>query len=191
MAKPRERLSWAARGGLDVAQNVEFQVMGDEPRTRLVRSFNAPIEKVYSAWTSAELLRRWYGPHVTTVSECFFDASEGGSYRITMRTPDGTEFPMFGTVHNIRAPRHFELVVDLSAHPDDFVTAFRPVGSDFEFVPLRWYYEIELVGDHDVTIVEILATYPVAQDRDAMISMDGAVGWNESFERLDELLAEL
>jgi len=24
-----------------------------------------------------------------------------------------------------------------------------------------------------------------------MISMDGAVGWNESFERLDELLAEL
>jgi uncharacterized protein YndB with AHSA1/START domain len=171
-----------------VGQHAEFQITGDEPQTLLVRAFDAPVGEVFAAWTRAELLRQWYGPHVTTVSECFMDTSEGGSYRITMRTRDGTEFPLFGTVHNVRAPYHLELVMDLSEHPDDFVHSFRPRGSEIEFVPLRWYYDIDFHEDQGVTTVTILATYPVLEDRDAMIAMNGEVGWNESFERLDALL---
>ncbi|MFZ1062355.1 MAG: SRPBCC domain-containing protein [Acidimicrobiales bacterium] len=179
----------ARSGGVDLGERIEFQYVGDEPRTLLVCTIRAPIDAVFAAWTDAELLRQWYGPHVTTVSECFMDPTEGGAYRITMRAPDGTEFPVFGTVHHVEAPRHLELVVDLSEHPEEFVRTFRPVGSELESVALRWYYEIDLHDQDGSTSVEVRATYPVREDRDRMIEMDGATGWNESFERLDALLS--
>ena len=172
-------------------RQVEFQVTDDDPQTRLVRTFDAPIEKVFAAWTTADMLRPWYGPHVTNVSECFMNLTEGGSYRIKMRAPDGTEYPMFGTVHNVRVPHHFELVADLSEHPDDFVHMFRPKGTALEFVPVRWYYEIDLREEQGVTTAEVRARYPVVEDRGVMISTGGAIGWSESFERLDALLAQI
>jgi hypothetical protein len=56
-------------------------------------------------------------------------------------------------------------------------------------VPVRWYYEIYFSGKDGVTTVTVVATYPVEQDRDEMIAMDGSVGWNEIFESFDVLLA--
>jgi len=172
-----------------MGEKVEFQISEDRSASLLVRTFDAPIEKVFAAWTDADLLRQWYGPHVTTVSECFMDPTEGGDYRITMRTPDGTEYPVFGKVYHVREPHHLELEVDLSEHPGDFVAMFRPIGSDLEFVPLRWYYEIDLHDQGGSTRVDILARYPVVEDRDVMIASGGAMGWHESYERLDALLS--
>jgi hypothetical protein len=56
-------------------------------------------------------------------------------------------------------------------------------------VPVEWYHEISFQQVEDETVVRLLTTYPIVEDRDVMIAMDGEVGWNESFERLDTLLA--
>ncbi len=53
------------------------------------RSFDAPLETVWSAWTEAEFLDQWWGPkpfHVETKSRSF---SEGGVWLYAMVGPDG------------------------------------------------------------------------------------------------------
>jgi uncharacterized protein YndB with AHSA1/START domain len=57
---------------------------------RIERSFQASAEEVFDAWTSPEVMRRWFhcGPDwETPVAEA--DLRVGGSVRIVMRRPDG------------------------------------------------------------------------------------------------------
>src|SRR5262249_60767935 len=57
---------------------------------RLERTFNAPARAVFDAWTSAEVLRRWWPAGAdweTPVAEV--DVRVGGGLRRVMRSPDG------------------------------------------------------------------------------------------------------
>ena len=59
---------------------------------RIERTFAAPAEAVFDAWTNPEVMRRWFhcGPDwETPVAEV--DLRVGGTVRVVMRTPDGTE----------------------------------------------------------------------------------------------------
>ena len=57
------------------------------------RVFDVPRERVYRAWTTPELLARWWGPHgfTNTFHEC--EIRPGGEWRFTMHGPDGTDYP--------------------------------------------------------------------------------------------------
>ena len=103
------------------------------------------------------------------------DPTEGGAYRIKMRAPDGTEFPMFGTVHHVRVPLTSSLSLTSANIPRTLFRTFRPVGTHSNPLPVRWYYEIDLHEEQGSTTAEVRATYPVCEDRDRMIEMDGAM----------------
>ncbi|GMX66207.1 SRPBCC family protein [Paenibacillus elgii] len=57
------------------------------------REFDVPQELVFRAWTTPDLLARWWGPHgfTNTFHEC--DIRPGGTWRLTMHGPDGTDYP--------------------------------------------------------------------------------------------------
>ena len=59
---------------------------------RIERTFAAPAEDVFDAWTSAEVMRRWFhcAPDWET-PEAAVDLRVGGQVRVVMRRPDGTE----------------------------------------------------------------------------------------------------
>jgi uncharacterized protein YndB with AHSA1/START domain len=59
---------------------------------RIERTFGASAEDVFDAWTSPEVLRRWFhcAPDWTT-PEAEVDLRPGGEVRVVMRRPDGTE----------------------------------------------------------------------------------------------------
>jgi uncharacterized protein YndB with AHSA1/START domain len=59
---------------------------------RIDRTFAASAEEVFDAWTSPEVMRRWFHPAPdwgTPVAEV--DLRVGGKIRVVMRRPDGTE----------------------------------------------------------------------------------------------------
>jgi len=69
----------------------ERDTMLSDTSLRIERSFDATPEEVFDAWTSPEVLRRWWAAHPqgsTPVAEV--DLRAGGRYRLSMESPDGT-----------------------------------------------------------------------------------------------------
>ena len=72
---------------------------------RLTRTFAAPRERVFRAWTEPAALARWWIPQPGyTLPRAEIDLRVGGRYRLTMRDPAGHEFALVGAYREVHAP---------------------------------------------------------------------------------------
>ncbi|BCH25508.1 activator of HSP90 ATPase [Mesorhizobium sp. L-8-10] len=62
----------------------------------LSRLIDAPREKVYRAWTDAEILKQWFAPKPWSTPHAELDVRPGGANLVVMSDPDGNEFPNRG-----------------------------------------------------------------------------------------------
>src|ERR1700675_2883655 len=68
----------------------------------LTRELNAPVAKVWDAWTDPKKIAKWWGPSGVTNPTCVWDARVGGEIHIVMLAgPElgamaGQEWPMRG-----------------------------------------------------------------------------------------------
>ena len=70
----------------------------------LRRVFNAPIERVFEAWTKAGVLVNWFGPVGFTVTASDIDLRRGGAYLIALRSPEGMAIKHFGKYVEVTPP---------------------------------------------------------------------------------------
>ncbi|MBX9583760.1 MAG: SRPBCC family protein [Gemmataceae bacterium] len=71
----------------------------------ITRSFDAPRERVWDAYTKPDLLKRWLsGPPGWTLAGCEIDLRPGGRYRFVWRDPDGAETGMGGVYREVARP---------------------------------------------------------------------------------------
>jgi len=68
------------------------------------RSFDAPRELVFRAWTEPQLLAQWSCPRGYTLSENRGELRVGGAFCARMRSPEGTEHRLRGVYREIVAP---------------------------------------------------------------------------------------
>jgi uncharacterized protein YndB with AHSA1/START domain len=85
---------------------------------RIERTFDAAAEDVFDAWTSEEVMCRWFhaGPDWDTAS-AEVDLRVGGEVRIVMRGPSGNLVQMGGEYTLIEKPRRLEFTWNFSDHP--------------------------------------------------------------------------
>jgi uncharacterized protein YndB with AHSA1/START domain len=117
---------------------------------RIERTFDAPAQEVFDAWTSPEVMRRWLhcGPDwETPVAEV--DLRVGGKVRVVMRRPDGTEAAMQGEYQVIDPPhrlvmtwtfdddRSNQQLVELSFRESDGSTTVLMINSRISTDPRR------------------------------------------------------
>jgi uncharacterized protein YndB with AHSA1/START domain len=62
----------------------------------VVREFDAPARLVWKAWTTPELVERWWHANRGRVTAVEIDLRPGGRWRQAMVTPDGTEVAFHG-----------------------------------------------------------------------------------------------
>jgi uncharacterized protein YndB with AHSA1/START domain len=62
----------------------------------LTRIIDAPREKLFRAWTDAELLKQWFAPLPYTTPVAELDVRPGGANLVVMRSPDGKDLPNRG-----------------------------------------------------------------------------------------------
>src|SRR5258708_19834752 len=66
----------------------------------IIRTFDAPREVVWKAWTNPGMLKQWWGPDNVTIPECKVDLRVGGEFYIVMEAGEGmgpykgTKWPM-------------------------------------------------------------------------------------------------
>jgi len=58
-------------------------------KIHVVREFNAPIEKVWKAWTDPDLLEKWWGPKPWVAITKSMNFTVGGVWLYSMVGPDG------------------------------------------------------------------------------------------------------
>ncbi|MGI8714390.1 MAG: SRPBCC family protein [Solirubrobacteraceae bacterium] len=87
--------------------------MTDDPgrMLRIERTFDAPAEDVFDAWTSPDVMQRWFhcAPDWET-PEAEVDLRVGGKVRVVMRRPDGTEAEARGEYTMIDRPRRLVMI---------------------------------------------------------------------------------
>ena len=81
--------------------------MTDKLTLRMRRTFEAPAEAVFDAWTSEEVLRRWFhAGHDWETSDASVDLRVGGGVRVVMRNPhEDAEYGGGGEYTELDPPR--------------------------------------------------------------------------------------
>jgi uncharacterized protein YndB with AHSA1/START domain len=91
-----------------------------ERRLELVRTFDAPRNLVFAAWTEPERMKLWWGPKGWTIPFSEADLRPGGAFRYAMRSPDGEEHLVEGVISEIEPPSRFVTMSELGGdgnHP--------------------------------------------------------------------------
>jgi uncharacterized protein YndB with AHSA1/START domain len=81
--------------------------MSDDRTLRIERTYRAPIEAVFDAWTSEEVLRRWWHTERDwETTEAEVELRVGGTIRVVMRDPHkDVEYGGSGHYTEIERPR--------------------------------------------------------------------------------------
>jgi uncharacterized protein YndB with AHSA1/START domain len=86
----------------------------------LKRTFNAPIDRVWDAWTKPEPFSKWYGqPGNVDPNSVELDVREGGEWKATTVGEDGTKYPFSGNYTKIEAPNKLVLTFKNPMDPSD------------------------------------------------------------------------
>lgn len=142
------------------------------PLVRMVRDFDAPVEKVFRAHIEPELLARWLGPRSLETRVTHFDCRTGGSYRYTM-VRERDEYGFYGSFHEVRPN---ELIVQT------FTFDGMPDGVALE----RLTFEDLGAGRSRLTSTSLVDSF---EARDGFVASGMEVGVQEGYQKLDELLA--
>jgi uncharacterized protein YndB with AHSA1/START domain len=159
-------MTGATRHGTQIVADPEVPVV------RIIREFDAPVEKVFRAHTDPDLLVQWLGPRGMEMTIDHFDCRTGGSYRY-LHTQDGEEYGFRGSFHEVRPN---ELIVQT------FTFEGMPDGVALEKLVL------EDLGDGRTRLTATSLVDSFA-DRDAFIASGMETGVVEGYERLDEVLS--
>jgi uncharacterized protein YndB with AHSA1/START domain len=153
-------------------------VLPNDLEVVVVRDFAAPREIVFDAWTKPELVSRWLlGPPGWTMPVCEMDLRVGGRFRWRWRNKEGAEFGFTGEFREIVAPSR--IVHTENYDPGD-------VGGDMGRESLVTSVLVERDG---ITTQTMTIRYQSKADRDAALATGMTRGMEQSFAKLDELLA--
>ena len=87
---------------------------------RIERTFSAPAEDVFDAWTSPEVMRRWFHCEADWATpEAEVDLRVGGKVRVVMRRPDGSEVSASGEYTLIDRPHRLEMTWTFDDDPSN------------------------------------------------------------------------
>jgi uncharacterized protein YndB with AHSA1/START domain len=141
----------------------------------ITREFDAPPELVYRAWTTPELVERWWGNKRGEGTTAEIDLTVGGDWRFSMQATGGFEVAFHGTYREI-VPNERLVHTEIFEGAPDAVSEI-----DLTFEPL----------DGDRTRVVQLCTYPSREVRDMVMESGMETGMQESMDALEEVAVGL
>lgn len=143
------------------------------------RTFDAPRELVFRAWTDPKHLAKWWGPRGFSVPHVEVDVRPGGTFRVDMMGEDGVVLPGSGSFQSIDP--HDRLVVVTEAFPDSDGVPMLQVRHTVTF-------EEQTPGKTALTLrATVLKSSPAVYESLKWMKP----GWESSFDKLDEALAAI
>jgi uncharacterized protein YndB with AHSA1/START domain len=145
-------------------------VSAEQRQIRIVRTIDAPIDRVWEVWTKPEHITNWWGPNGFSSTIHEMDFREGGEWKLTLHGPDGTNYPNRSVYKEI-VP--LKKIVFEHMHPHFMTTVhFQAIGDRTQ---IDWTMEFDTAELRD-TVVETFKA-----DR----------GQEENIQRLQKYLSNL
>jgi uncharacterized protein YndB with AHSA1/START domain len=140
-------------------------------QVEVTRTFDAPREQVFQAWTDPDQITQWWGPehfHVP-LDSVNVELRPGGRYDLTMVDPGNNEYPVRQEILELSPP---ELLV-LRHEP-------MPEHGLLEAIDTR----VEFHDDNGATRVQI-----TSGPYSAEMGPNASMGWEQQFDKLERLLS--
>ena len=136
---------------------------------RIERTFDAPAEDVFDAWTSEEVIRRWFRPaRGWQEPSAEVDLRVGGKVRVVMRDPDGEPVGAGGEYTLIERP-----------HKLAFTWTFDDDPSNQQMIELEF-----MERDGVTTVLFVNSDISDRERRDSQYE-----GWSTCFDEIQRVLA--
>jgi uncharacterized protein YndB with AHSA1/START domain len=144
------------------------------------REFDAPRHLVWKAFTTPELVRRWWHAKRGEMTVCEMDVRVGGTYRYAMVTPDGFEVAFHGD--------YLEVVPESRVVTRDLYEGVPEGVSDEDASTLNTATLTEIDGRTRLTILIQAAN---KTSRDAIVASGMEDGLQDALDLLEETAVSL
>lgn len=142
----------------------------------ITREFDAPRHLVYRAWTTPELVRRWWSGRQGEMRDVEIDLRVGGRWRYVMMTNDGSEVAFHGDYREIVPDERIVTTEVYEMGPEEVDGSDDPVLNDVTFS--------EVEGR---TVLTLLVRCPSKEIRDAIVESGMEVGMQEQMDLLEQI----
>ena len=135
------------------------------------RTFDAPIDLVWSAWSQPEHIANWWSPKGITTKVVEHEFKVGGRWKFVMPMPDGQDFIAEGVYVDIVQNEIISSKADFKPMTEavEIQAIFKAVGDKTEFT---------------FHVIHPTVEYRIQQEKMGILN-----GWGSVFNRLEELLA--
>lgn len=152
------------------------------------RTFDAPVDLVWSAWSDPERLARWWGPKGSQINVVRFEFRPGGALLYSMDVPDGKWWGRF-QYRDIEKPSRIIFVSSFSNEAGDVVRA--PFSASW---PLQVMNHLTLTEQNGKTVLTLRGgpIDPTPEEKAMFEGMFPSMqqGFSGTFDRLDAYLAQ-
>lgn len=146
------------------------------------RSINAPIEKVWDAFTNPEVLKMWFTPPGMSSAFISVDVKEGGLFRYCFKMDEGgAEFWGRGVYQKIEAPNYLSYLDTFTDADGNDVppSHFGMQGNEIVETLAEFFF----TGNGGETTVKLVGENPF----DEKLTADMTDGWNGMFDNLERM----
>ena len=143
----------------------------------ITREFDAPRHLVYKAWTTPELVKRWWHANRGEATIAEIDLRVGGSWRYVMITDGGVEVGFHGQFREI-VPN--ERIVSTEV--------YEGIPDAEEHAALNTLTLTEVDGR---TTLTVLVEHPTREGRDAHINSGMEAGMQDAMDLLEQIAVSL
>ena len=142
----------------------------------VTREFNAPRHLVYKAWTTPELVKRWWNAKRGEVTICEIDLHVGGKWRYVMVADEGFEVGFHGEYREIVPNERIVSTEVYEGMPEEGEPA----------VNTATFTEV-----NGRTILTLLTQVASKEIRDMIVSSGMEVGMREQMDILEQIAISL
>jgi uncharacterized protein YndB with AHSA1/START domain len=143
----------------------------------ITREFDAPKHLVWKAWTTPELVKRWWTANRGEATVCEIDLRVGGRWRYVMVTEDGFEVGFHGEYREI-VPNERMVSTEV----------YEGIPDGEEHAALNTLTLTEVDGR---TTLTVLVEHPTKEGRDAHIASGMEAGMQDAMDLLEEVAISL
>jgi uncharacterized protein YndB with AHSA1/START domain len=145
-----------------------------EDQILITREFDAPAHLVYRAWTTPELVKRWFGGNHGEVTSAEIDLRVGGQWRYVMSGGEGQDVAFHGAYRELVKNQRIVSTEVYEGAPD-----------------AESVNTLTLTEHHGRTTMTVLIQHQSAANRDAVIEAGMESGMNAALDALERVTRAL